>query len=177
MAAVADPAKTVGIVESKEEADSVASAATFDERLDGTWILDKTVSDSMDPFLAEVGVPWLVRKGITSFGATLKLTMSEDKTAIDFAMTTAMRTNENRIKPGKGMPWVRGDGTKMQADISITDGGKGYAMDLPKDEKIGKPSMAAALATDDTLQDILKLVPNDPKRDPIVIKRVFRRQK
>jgi len=179
MAAVADPAVTSTSTEFGSESPKAAveGPILFDERLNGTWTLDKSVSDSMEPFLLEVGVPWLVRKGILSFGATLKLQINDTRTAVDLSMTTAMRTNENRVEAGKDKPWVRGDGTKMTADIVVKEGGVGFSMDMPADEKIGKPSMSSELVDDDTIHDMLKLVPKDPKRKPIVIKRTFRRQK
>jgi hypothetical protein len=40
----------------------------------GEYILDKGNSDSMQPFLKEVGAPWFVRKVLTSYAAILLLT-------------------------------------------------------------------------------------------------------
>lgn len=56
----------------------MAESSTTQQDFVGTWQLNHSRSDDFEPFLAEVGAPWLIRKVAKRGNAQLTLTLPEE---------------------------------------------------------------------------------------------------
>eukprot|EP01069_Polyplicarium_translucidae_P007801 Polyplicarium_translucidae@DN3153_c0_g1_i2.p1 len=58
---------------------SLKHTLQFMERFKGTWVVDKSLSDLLEPISKHLGIPWVVRNAIEHFTPTNEYTLEEER--------------------------------------------------------------------------------------------------
>ncbi|RPA81351.1 hypothetical protein BJ508DRAFT_361927 [Ascobolus immersus RN42] len=107
-----------------------APATTTTKDLSGTWVMNKTLSDSVDEILSLQGVGWILRKTITSATVTLTakhITNAEgvEEINIDQTLTGGIKgTTENRVldwTPREHTDYIFGTVSSKSRRIPLAD--------------------------------------------------------
>jgi len=110
---------------------AVAASPPCAYNMTGTFVLDLTKSDDIEPFLAVQGVPWLVRKLAKGSGATQKIVHDDKQVSVTIESTmftntqlTVLGLDYKEYKhPRGGMmkqkSWISPDGSFCQSQIRL----------------------------------------------------------
>ncbi|KAK3305954.1 uncharacterized protein B0T15DRAFT_533915 [Chaetomium strumarium] len=92
-----------------------APASRTIHELDGSWVINKKLSDDMDPLLEIQGIPWILRKAIS--WATITGTVTQTKEANGCTLITVAQTATGGIKGET--EYVRVDGAEHRHNSQV----------------------------------------------------------
>ncbi|KAL2158314.1 hypothetical protein VTH06DRAFT_4635 [Thermothelomyces fergusii] len=81
-----------------------ASASIHD--LNGSWVMDKKLSDSLDPILELQGIPWIIRKAVS--WATITGTITQTKNEKGSTVITVEQTATGGLKAETEVTYLDG---------------------------------------------------------------------
>lgn len=141
--------------------------------LTGDWQLDASASDSMEPMLTFMGVPWVVRKMILAAPAPgLKTTLTEAGLSTEQHSTFA--NTANSYKWGADNKHVAPNGDTAPAALSMDDGGNSVTVRMEMGEK-GLLAVSYAAGSEGVMHVTMRMTEKG-KTAPTVVKRVFKRK-
>mmetsp|Transcript_11277 Transcript_11277/g.39292 ORF Transcript_11277/g.39292 Transcript_11277/m.39292 type:complete len:188 (-) Transcript_11277:230-793(-) len=129
-----------------------AAAAAVIASFSGTYLLNKERSDSIEPFLAAVGAPWIARKMAARAQPTTIIAVGggsgggdaatggagggDDVPVMDLTQKSSFRTTTNSYRVGAGVVTVttRGDGKEGRSLCEARDDGTIYLQTAEADE-------------------------------------------
>ena len=91
--------------------------AALAPKVNGVWVLDKSKSDAMAPFLKEMGAPWIAQKAVDLLTPSWTITL---EVAALTQLIVGLRTMTNVTKFGdQPSPYLMGDGSTATATVVL----------------------------------------------------------